>query len=131
MIEVGSRTFNPASFITRIGDDKPIIILLEEDYVLYLDPVDLIDLTTTRNTMSMWETPREPLSLLPSDDELEAPRHGSSHHKPMSRTFNLLLPIYPNLLHSPSTIETSSTIPFIPSHLICPINHHPQTCLPS
>lgn len=73
MIGVGSQNFNPTSFITRIGDDKPIIILLEEDYVLYLDPIDPTDLPI-EEILSLWETlEEEPLSLLPSDDMLEAP----------------------------------------------------------
>lgn len=72
MIGVGIQTFNPASFITRIGDEKPVIILLKEDYILYLDHVDPTDLTT-EGILSLLETLEEPLSLLPSDDELEAP----------------------------------------------------------
>lgn len=71
MIEEGNQVFNPASFITRIGDEKPSIVLPEEDHVLYLNSVDLTDLTT-EDILSLWETSDEPLSLLPPDNELEA-----------------------------------------------------------
>lgn len=72
MIEVGNQTFNPTSFITRTSDEKPIVILPEEDHVLYLDPADPTDLTT-EELLTLWETPEEPISQLPLDDELEAP----------------------------------------------------------
>lgn len=71
MIEVGDQVFNPARFITRISDEKPSIILPEENHVLYLDSFDLTDLTT-EEILGLWETSDEPLSLLPLDNELEA-----------------------------------------------------------
>lgn len=48
MIGVGSQNFNLTSFITRIGDDKVVIILPEEDHVLYLTPVDPTNLTSEK-----------------------------------------------------------------------------------
>lgn len=71
MIEVGSQKFNPVSFITRVGDVKPIIILPKEDYVLYLTPVDSNDLTT-KEILALRGTPEGLLSLLRPDNKLEA-----------------------------------------------------------
>ena len=48
MTNVGDQVFNPARFITRISDEKPSIILPEENHVLYLNSVDPTDLTTEK-----------------------------------------------------------------------------------